>query len=102
MVKQHPAAAFRRSRSDRFSPAVTSVPHRRRSSDYMHNSVDHEGEQTLSCRHKCPWLPCVECAPRYTPDCETAARMQLWHALQIFAMLLMMRVLLGILKHVAS
>lgn len=43
MLKQHYAGNFRRSYSDRFSPAVTSVPHRRRTSDHMPTSADHEG-----------------------------------------------------------
>ena len=43
MLKQHHADNFRRSHSDRFSPAVTSLPHRRRTSDHMQNSCDHEG-----------------------------------------------------------
>lgn len=60
MAKQYHRDFVHRVRSDRFSPCVTAVPHRRRTSDYV-QSFDHEGTH-FSFHHCCSLHICRRCS----------------------------------------
>ncbi len=59
MMKQYHRDFVHRVRSDRFSPCVTAVPHRRRTSEHV-QAFDHEGTLIRS-----QWV--LHPSPRHTP-----------------------------------